>query len=304
MREQEEMGLQKRETNAMADASAGREIQEVQAMMVIAKRFPRDEKAALDKILNACTRPGLADAACYQYSRGGTDITGPSIRLAEAIAQNWGNIQFGVRELEQRGDESTVEAFAWDMETNTRQVKVFQVKHVRGTKAGNKALTDPRDIYELVANNGARRVRACILGVIPGDVVDEAVKACETTLTAKVEITPERIKGLVDSFSAYGVTKAHIEKRIQRHVDAITAGQILSLRKIFNSLKDGMSKASDWFEVEGPAASGKVKGKSPLEQAAAKDAPDSSGAGSGVSAEPQKEPQAAQDEPEEVLPYK
>ena len=301
MREQEEMGLQKRETNAMADASAGREIQEVQAMMVIAKRFPRDEKAALDKILNACTRPGLADAACYQYSRGGTDITGPSIRLAEAIAQNWGNLQFGVRELEQRGDESTVEAFAWDMETNTRQVKVFQVKHIRGTKAGNKALTDPRDIYELVANNGARRVRACILGVIPGDVVDEAVKACETTLTAKVEITPERIKGLVESFAQFGVTKAHIEKRIQRHVDAITAGQILSLRKIFNSLKDGMSKASDWFEVECPAASGKGKGKSPLEQAAAKDAPDEAGAVSGVSAEPQ---QAAQYDPEEDIPYK
>lgn len=313
MKEQEEMGLQKRESNAMADASAGREIQEVQAMMVIAKRFPRDEKAALDKILNACTRPGLADAACYQYSRGGTDITGPSIRLAEAIAQNWGNIQFGVRELEQRGDESTVEAFAWDMETNTRQVKVFQVKHIRGTKAGNKALTDPRDIYELVANNGARRVRACILGVIPGDVVDEAVKACETTLTAKVEITPERIKGLVESFAQFGVTKAHIEKRIQRHVDAITAGQILSLRKIFNSLKDGMSKASDWFEVESAAS---CKGKSPLEQAAVKLLPgesvdisnplktDKELVESVVRKMNDQEPQAAQDEPEEELPYK
>lgn len=138
----ESTALATRQGNAIADASTAREVQEVQAMMTIAKRFPRDEKAALDRIINACTRKGLADSACYQYSRGGTDITGPSIRLAEAIAQNWGNLQFGVRELEQRNGESTVEAFAWDLETNTRQVKTFQVKHERHTRMGAKALTD------------------------------------------------------------------------------------------------------------------------------------------------------------------
>ncbi len=77
--------------------------------------------------------------------------------------------------------QSTVEAFAWDVEeANTRQTKVFQVRHWRHTKQGGYKLTDPRDIYELVANNGARRLRACILGVIPGDVIDAAV-ACNVS---------------------------------------------------------------------------------------------------------------------------
>jgi len=245
----ESTALATRQGNAIADASTAREVQEVQAMMTIAKRFPRDEKAALDRIINACTRKGLADSACYQYSRGGTDITGPSIRLAEAIAQAWGNLQFGVRELEQRNGESTVEAFAWDLETNTRQVKTFQVKHERHTKMGAKALTDPRDIYELVANQGARRVRACILGVVPGDVVDAAVKQCDVTLNATAEVTPESIKKLVDVFAGLKVSKEQIEARIQRHIDAITPAQIVALRKIYNSLKDGMSKPSDWFPV-------------------------------------------------------
>lgn len=245
----ESMALATRQGNALADSSTAREVQEVQAMMTIAKRFPRDEKAALDRIINACTRKGLADSACYQYSRGGTDITGPSIRLAEAIAQAWGNLQFGVRELEQRNGESTVEAFAWDLETNTRQVKTFQVKHERHTKMGAKTLTDPRDIYELVANQGARRVRACILGVVPGDVVDEAVKQCEVTLNATAEVTPESIKKLVDVFARFKVSKEQIEARIQRHIDAITPAQIVALRKIYNSLKDGMSKPADWFPV-------------------------------------------------------
>lgn len=250
----------RRENNAIAETSQQREIAEVQAAMVIAKKFPRDPVEAMDRILNACTRPSLAEGALYSYGRGGSDVTGPSIRLAEALAQSWGNLQFGIRELSQSNGESTVEAFAFDLETNTRQVKVFQVPHIRYTRNGTKKLEDPRDIYELVANQGARRLRACILGVIPGDVVDAAVRQCETTLHTSADVSPERIKSMVDAFEAnYGVTAEMIQKRIGRRIDAINAALIVQLKKIYQSLKDGMSKPSDWFEVgEEPKRSSSV----------------------------------------------
>ena len=234
---------------ALGDSEQSRAIAETQAAMVIAKRFPRNAIKAMDAILNACTRPTLAESALYTYSRGGTDITGPSIRLAEAMAQAWGNMQFGIRELEQRNGESTVEAFAWDMETNTRQVKTFQVRHERHTKKGVNKLSDPRDIYELTANQGARRLRACILGVIPGDVTESAVKQCETTMKAKAEVTTDSLAKLIEAFAAYGVTKEHIEKRIQRRLNSMVPAQLVSLRKIYNSLKDGMSTPQDWFDL-------------------------------------------------------
>ena len=239
-------------SNALAAASQQREIAEVQASMLIARMNPRDPIEAMDRILQACTRPTLAQAALYSYSRGGSEITGPSIRLAEAMAQCWGNFQFGVRELEQRNGESTVEAFAWDVETNTRQVKVFQVPHERHTNKGVKRLTDPRDIYELVANQGARRLRACILGVIPGDVTEAAVKQCEGTMRTNIQITPDLIQQLIERFGEFGVTKELLEKRIQRHIDTIQPAQVVQLRKIYNSMKDGMSAPSDWFEIEPP----------------------------------------------------
>lgn len=199
----------------------------------------------------ACQRPGLAESALYSYARGGTAITGPSIRLAEAIAQQWGNLQFGIRELEQRAGESTVEAYAWDIETNTRQSKVFQVRHKRFTKQQKDGydLKDPRDIYELVANQGARRLRSCILGVIPGDIVEAAVNQCEQTLKAKADISPDAINKMVVAFEAFHVSKPQLEARIQRKIESITAAQVIALRKIYNSMKDGMSKAEDWFEA-------------------------------------------------------
>ena len=240
---------------ALVETASRREMAEVQGMIVLAKQFPRDEKRALDKILNACSRPALAEVAVYEYARGGTPVTGPTIRVAEMIAQCWGNLQFGIRELEQRNGESTVEAFAWDLETNTRQSKVFQVPHLRFStdKRTNQKITtvlkDPRDIYEMVANQGARRLRACILGVVPGDVVEAATEQCELTMKTKVDITPESLKAMVEKFSEYGVTKDQIEARIQRRLDTITPAQFVNLRKIYNSLKDEMSKAEDWFAV-------------------------------------------------------
>lgn len=237
--------------NALVEVEQQRAIAEVQSAIILAKRFPRNQIEAMDRILVACQRPTLAEQALYSYSRGGSDITGPSIRMAEAIAQSWGNLQFGIRELSQSNGESTVEAYAWDVETNTRQVKIFQVPHARYTKSsGLKKLEDPRDIYEAIANQGARRLRACILGIIPGDVVEAAVNQCEDTLKAKADTSPEALKKLVAAFEGFKVTKEQIEKRIQRHLDAITPAQIVSLRKIYNSLKDGMSSPADWFEVE------------------------------------------------------
>ncbi len=251
---------------ALVEIEQQRAQAEVQSAIVLAKKFPRNHVEALDRILNACQRPGLAEQALYSYARGGTEITGPSIRLAEALAQSWGNLQFGIKEIEQRAGESTVEAFCWDVESNVRQVKTFQVKHERHTKKGSYALSDPRDIYETVANQGARRLRACILGVIPGDVIESAVSQCEQTLKAKADTSPEALKKLVDAFSPYSVTKEQIEKRIQRRLDTITPAQLIQLRKIYNSLKDGMSSPSDWFEVEQkPDAAAtlkeKIKGK-------------------------------------------
>jgi len=267
-------------SGALVEIEQKRAITEAQAAIVLAKQFPRDPVEATDRILNACTRPTLAESALYTYARGGTEITGPSIRLAEAMAQAWGNLQFGVKELDQRPGVSTVEVFCWDVESNTKQTKVFQVKHERHTKKGKYALEDPRDIYEKVANDGARRLRACILGIIPGDVTEAAVKQCNTTLSTKIQVTPERIQSLMENFSTFGVTKEQIEKRIQRHINSMLPAQMASLGKIYNSLKDGMSVPADWFEMtpaEGaPAAGSKtdsVKDKLKAEKKPAADAP-------------------------------
>ena len=229
-----------------------RQAQEVQAAMVIAKRFPRDEVQSFNRIMRACQRKTLAEQAVYEYPRGGTKVTGPSIRLAEAMAQNWGNLDYGIIELEQKVGESQVMAYAWDLETNTRQTKIFSVPHIRSTKKGNITLTDPRDIYELVANQGARRVRACILGVIPGDVIDSALAQCNATLMNDHGGAPlvDLVRQVTGTFqNEYGVTVQMLEKFIGCKSESFSMNDLIRLKRVYKSLKDGMAKREDYFEM-------------------------------------------------------
>lgn len=238
-----------KEVNGLVEAESQRAIQEVQAAIIVAKKFPRDPQVAMEGIINACTRKTLAEGALYSYNKGGTEVSGPSIRLAETLAQSWGNFQCGIRELSQQNGISSVEAFAWDIENNLRVTKTFQVSHVRYSKSrGNTILTDPRDIYEKVANDGARRLRACILAVIPSDVVEAAVHQCNETLTANADTSSEAIKKLVATFKTFKVTPEMLQKRIGNKIESIRPAQLIGLRKIYISLKDDMSKVSDWFD--------------------------------------------------------
>lgn len=248
-------GDQERQGGAMALVESQRAVAEVIASMQVARKFPRDRRMAVDMILNDCSLPVLAEDAVYEFSRGGSDITGASIRLAEVLAQRWGNLQCGVKELSRGQGYSEVMAYAMDLETGFRDEKTFQVRHWRDKKNGRGyELTDERDIYETVANQGARRKRACILAVIPKDVQEAAVRQCEVTLKSKVEINAEFISSLLQSFADnFGVSQEMIEKRIQRRIDALTPGMAVQLRKIANSLRDGMSTVQDWFEVGRPS---------------------------------------------------
>jgi hypothetical protein len=234
----------------MQAVATSREIEEVKGQIFMAKQFPRNTYQAQKRIEDACKRKTLAETALYSYPRGGQNVTGPSIRLAEVLAQNWGNMAFGFKEIESNEQESTVMAYAWDVETNTRQERIFQQPHYRYTRSGSKHLTDPRDIYELVANNASRRVRACILSIIPGDIVEDAIAECNKTLTGNnAGPLKERLKTCLDLFKdKFDVTQAQVEARFGYGISEFTAINMVQLGNIYNSLKDNQTKVKDWFE--------------------------------------------------------
>jgi hypothetical protein len=243
------------QTTGMLAVASSREAQEIQAAMIVAQKCPRDQERAINAIMTACKRKTLAEKAMYSYPRGGQEITGPSIRLAEAMAQNWGNLQFGIQEIESKSGtpgvagESLMRAYCWDMETNVRREMTFTVRHIRDKRSGGERLTGERDIYELIANQGARRLRSCILAVIPGDVVESACEQCETTLKGGKEPLIDRVRTMITKFSELGVTQEMIEKKLMHKVAAVNETELVNLGKIHNSIRDGYADRSAYFEM-------------------------------------------------------
>jgi len=235
-------------STALATIEQSRAVAEVQAALVLARANPRNEQLVIRSVTDACKRPTLAESAEYVYVRGGTQVVGPTIRLAEVLARAWGNVEYGFREVGRGADFSEVEAFCYDYQTNTKVTRQFQVRHWRDKKGGGAALTEERDKYEMVANQAQRRVRACILEVVPGDITDMAVEACRATLGKEVGNIEEAVPKMLSAFEAVGVTQEEIEDYLQRSVKSIVPADIVNLRRVMNSIKQGVASKDEFFK--------------------------------------------------------
>jgi hypothetical protein len=251
--------------NTVARAEAEqRALAEVKGRMAIAKQFPRNEFQACQSIIESCKRFKLASECLYSYPRGGQMITGPSIRLAEVLAQRWGNIEFGQHVLSETADESVVCAYAWDLETNVRKVITFVVQHKIMTRNGIKDLSkDPRDLYEHVANLGARRMRACILQIIPRDVQDTAVEQVEATLAKGEEgkTRNQQLQEIAAAFIPFGVKVEDLERLFERPLDRFNDTDVVKLRGVYKVIRDDISERERFFPTASAGSTSEAKSK-------------------------------------------
>lgn len=237
----------------MSAYQESKELSEIKGKMYLARQFPRDPEMSMQNVLRECQRKDLAEAAQYEFPRGDSVVRGPSIRLVEVLARHWGNIMSGITEVDVQGDTTTIKCFAWDLETNASDEKTFSVKHERSTKKGSYRLTDERDIYEMVANKGARRKRACLLAVMPGWYVDAALEECDKTLSDSFsksgESLEEIIEKTVNAFAGFGITPEQISTKLNKDIDKLSNNDIVKLRHLYSAIKDGFVKATDAFGI-------------------------------------------------------
>lgn len=242
--------------NGMVAVEETTEIANIQAKMILARNFPRDPDACMSRILSECRSKTLAEKAIYEFPRGDSVVKGASIRLVECVARNWGNVVSGIKEISSDDRKATVKAYCWDLETNFYDEKIFDVPYVRSTKKGGAyPLKDERDKYEMLANMGARRKRACMQAVIPQYIIEEAVAECQKTLevsTAKEgDIESVRAKMLSEFKKlADWITEADFETVCGRPFLSLGAKDIVKLRGLYNAIKEGYVKPEVAFKKD------------------------------------------------------
>lgn len=213
---------------------------EVQAAVVVAQQCPRNVQSAIAEMTQVCRNARLAEKAFFSYPKGKSTVSGPSVFLARELARIWGNLQHGLIEM-RRDDqygESEMQAFAWDVEKNSRVSTTFIVPHKRDKRGGAEKLTELREIYENNANNGARRVRQAIFAVLPHWFVEDAIDTCRKTLKDGGGIPlPKRIANAVTKFEGAGITVDQLEARVGRPSRQWTEHDVVELGITFQSIE-------------------------------------------------------------------
>jgi hypothetical protein len=241
--------------------------------MQLAQQFPRNPAQCMVEIDRACERQALAAKATYLYQRGGQDITGPSIRLAEAVAQAWGNIEFGFNIIDETRTTSTVLAYAIDLQRNQRVQRQFTVRHERQARGSVVPLTDPRDIYEHVSNFSQRKVRQCILAVLPGWVMERAVERCAATMRTSA-VDPAAIQKMVAAFAKLGVSVEQLAARQGKPVERFGPDDRADLLAIFAAIQDDESSVESFFGKVSNGGGQSDRVAAAAKKAAAKKAPE------------------------------
>ena len=231
-----------------------RAIAEARGQIQVAQMFPRDVAAARAELMAECDCYEFAQVASYAVPRAGGTVTGPSIRLAEAVASAYGHMEWGHRELSRGDGKSEVEVFAWDKQKNNRRIRQITVDHYRDTKNGPVKLRDSKDIDDKIANVASKQMRGAILALVPKSFTEAAIARCKQTLAGGGGVPlKQRVEKMVDAFAKLGVTADLLKKHLKHPLDQTNGDEIADLTAIFNAIKNG-DKIADHFGAEDEAA--------------------------------------------------
>ena len=244
----------------------------IQAAVIMARKFPRNEDQAFEALMRSCQRPRFAEVASYSFPRGGQQVSGASIKLAREAKRLWGNIRTGLEiTFDEQGDGTTrdpglrrIRGWAWDLQTNTYEsfedsfLKLHQRK-VRGVDT-QWIVPDERDLRELTFRRGAICVRNAILALMPPDLIDDARDEAAQTIEAQAKKDPEgEKKKLIMGFSRLKVTPEMLEELIGHPLAQASPAEIANLRQVFVSIRDGNTRWPDHVTNGDPTKNGMPK---------------------------------------------
>lgn len=240
---------------------------EVDQQITTARAYPRaSRKGGIRSIVNsindlACLSEAAAAECVYALPRGGKPIRGPSVRLAEIVASQYGNARIGARVVHVDKFEKYVEAegIFHDLETN-----VATTSRVRRRIVDKNGKLYNDDMI-LVTGNAAASIakRNAIFGGVPKAIWDQAYKAADAVIAGDIKTLAVRRDEALKMFAVWGIKPEQIFASLEvEGLDDVGLDELATLRAIAKAIKDGEQKVEDYFPAlsNGDAAVSAAKG--------------------------------------------
>jgi hypothetical protein len=225
---------------------------EVNQQITTARAYPRSIDRSMKNIKSLATLDEQSAKECvYALPRGNKPIKGPSIRLAEIIATQWGNCRIGARVVHVDRVEKFVEAegIFHDLETNS--ATTARVRRRLSDKNG-RLLNDDMIV---VTGNAACSIakRNAILSGVPKGVWRNAYDAVERVLAGDIKTIAVKRAETMKLFAAFGVKPAMIFEALEIGGEAdINADNLIMLYGMYEALKSGEETVETMFVAKKP----------------------------------------------------
>lgn len=270
----------------MSDVDSAMARAEVEAQYIVAYKSPRDMDQVRIKCLKACRRPAFARTGMYVKTvdtRNGTTVEGLSIRAAEEVFRNMGNLTSRSSIIFEDDQVRKIRISVTDLESNATYHKDVTLNKIVERKfppqgrvvIGTRTKSDGNTIYLVAASEdelqnkeaamASKIIRNAVLRFLPADIHEEMVEAIKETNEGSACADPDaERKRVVDAFAKLGIEPKQLSLFLGHPLEQITPKEIANLRGIWQSIKDG---DTSWKEImaslsdEKPATKKTIKDK-------------------------------------------
>lgn len=236
----------------------------IQAQYLVALTHPRSYDQSRFRIMEACRRPAFADKVEYKKPVGRTTIVGPSIRFAELALREWGNIDYSNTVVYDDDMNRRISVVITDLETNTTFSASIQITKTveRKDSTGRDVISERINSYgdkvyivkatedEVLTKQAAmisKALRNEGLRLIPQEIIEEGIDIARRTQQKDVSSNMEEArKKISDAFGGLGIQPKHLEEYLGHPMAMCVPAEITDLRAIFNAIKNGEAKWSDF----------------------------------------------------------
>lgn len=223
---------------------------EIDMQIATAKRYPRNLMRVKNQMMSIATMDQETAEACfYSLPRGGKNIEGPSVRMAEIALSAYGNVKAGTRILSVdtgNNPHAVVQAVVLDLENNVGY-SVEKRRRIVGKKK-NGGTPDEDDINLAVNAGSAIAFRDAVFKIVPGALVKSVFDAAKKVAVGDLKsLTATRAK-IIERLQKYGATPDRILAKLGlQKIEEITLEHVEILIGLGTALKDGHTSLEEAF---------------------------------------------------------
>jgi hypothetical protein len=223
---------------------------EIDMQIATAKRYPRNLMRVKTQMLSIATMDQETAEACfYSLPRGGKNIEGPSVRMAEIALSAYGNVKAGTRILSVHTGENphaVVQAVVLDLENNVGY-SVEKRRRIVGKKK-NDGRPDEDDINLAVNAGSAIAFRDAVFKVVPGALVKSVFDAAKKVAVGDLKSLSATRARIIERLQKYGATTDRILAKLGlQKVEEINLEHVEILMGLGTALKDGHASLEEAF---------------------------------------------------------